>query len=127
MDKIKSFLTLILPPLAAFTVAGITQDLFLENIANFTGIVTLVPIIGEAIKDKWNLGGATTIWNIKVMKPVTWALALLLTAVSWFTGWGFANFELYEVAAYGVGAGLVANEYSSLATVKILLELLIKK
>jgi hypothetical protein len=118
---------LILPPLAAFTFAGITQDLFLENIANFAGIVTLVPIISEAIKDKYDLSGNTIFWNIKVMKPITWSLSILLVFVSWFTGWGFANFEIHEVAAYGIGAGLVANEYFGLATVKLLLEMLIKK
>lgn len=127
MDKFKSFLILILPPLAAFTVSGLTQDAWLTNITTFAGIVTLVPIIAEAVKDQWDLSGVTTIWNIKVMKPITWFLSVTLVAISWFTGWGFVDFTYYEVAAYGIGAGLVANEYFTLATVKLFLEMLIKK
>ena len=126
-DRLKALLVLALPPLASFTFAGLTEDAFLTNIANFTGIVTLVPILAQTIKNKWNLASVTIFWNIKVMKLITWSLALGLTALSWFVGWGFVDFAYYEVAAYGIGAGLVANEYFTLATVKLLLQLIFKK
>ena len=127
MEKLKSLLMLILPPVAAFFVAGLTQDVFVTNLATLAGIVTLVPIIAEWAKEKWNLAGATIFWNIKVMKLITWALSIGLTGLSYFVGWGFVDFELWQLAAYGVGAGLVANEYFTLATVKLLLEMFIKK
>ena len=126
-EKIASFVALILPPVAAFLIAGLSADAFVENMATLGGIVTLVPIIAETIKDKWNLQGVTWIWNIKAMKLITWALSILLVWVSYFTGWGFEGFEATQIVAYGIGAGLVSNEYFTLQTVKLLLQAIFQR
>ena len=121
MEKVKALIASILPPALAFLVAGLSADQFIENMMTFAGIVSLVPILAEAIKVTWNLAGATWFWKIKVMKLVTWSLSLILVFLSWFVGWAFEEFSYLMLVGYGIGAGLVTNEYFSLTTIKLLL------
>ena len=120
MEQLKAFLTSILPPSLAFLIAGLSADQFIENMATLAGIVSLVPIIGEAIKDKWNLANVS--WGfMKAMRLITWVLSLALVAISWFVGWAFEGYDYIMLAAYGIGAGLAANGYFTIQTIKLLL------
>ena len=120
MEKLKAFLTSILPPALAFLVAGLSADQFIENMMTFAGIVSLVPILAEAIKKTWNLANVS--WGfIKAMRLITWVLSLTLVAVSWFVGWAFVGYDYLMLAAYGIGAGLAANGYFTIQTIKLLL------
>ena len=121
MEKLKALLISLMPPVLAFLIAGLTADQVVENMSTFGGIVFLVPILAEAAKVQWNLSGTTWFWNIKVMKVITWGLSLILVATSWFVGWAFEGFTYIMIIGYGIGAGLVTNEYFSLATVKLIL------
>ena len=120
MEQLKAFLTSILPPALAFLIAGLSADQFIENMATLAGIVSLVPIIAEAIKDKWNLSDVS--WGfMKAMRLITWVLSLALVAISWFVGWAFEGYDYLMLAAYGIGAGLAANGYFTIQTIKLLL------
>ena len=120
MEKLKAFLTSILPPALAFLIAGLSADQVIENMATLAGIVSLVPIIAEAIKDKWNLSDVS--WGfMKAMRLITWVLSLALVAISWLAGWAFEGYDYLMLAAHGIGAGLAANGYFTIQTIKMLL------
>lgn len=121
MKRLISLITLILPPVVAFFVAGLSADAFVSNMASLAGVVTLVPLLAEVIKTGWNLGGVTWFWNIKAMKVISWALSVVLVFISHYANWGFESFEVLKLIGYGIGAGLVANEFFTLHTVKLLL------
>ena len=127
MVQIKSFLKLIFAPLLAFLVSGLSQEMIVESISTWIGIVTLIPIIAEAIKDKWDLKDTIIFWNIKAMKVITWALSIGLVWLSWFLGYAFESFTYIMLFGYGLGAGLVTNEYFTLDTVKALLNAIFSK
>ena len=127
MEQLKVLLASILPPALAFLIAGLSADQFVENMATLGGIVSLVPVLAEAIKVQWNLAGATWIWNIKVMKLITWTLSLILVVLSWFVGWAFEGYTYLMLVGYGIGAGLVTNEYFTLTTIKLLLAAIFNK
>lgn len=121
MEKLRALLISILPPAVGFLIAGLSADAFIESMGTLAGIVSLVPIIAEAIKDKWNLSDVS--WGfIKAMRLITWVLSLGLVALSWFVGWAFDGYDYLMLAAYGLGAGLASNGYFTITTIKLLLQ-----
>ena len=122
-EKIRSLFKLLVPPLAAFGLAGYSSDMVVENLASLTGVITLTPVVAEAIKVRWGLEDVILRWNIKAMKLVSWGTAIVLVFVSNFLGFGFGlgAMDALTLVGYGIGAGLVANEVFTLETVKRLL------
>jgi len=116
--KLKSLLKLIIPPVAAFFLAGVSDaDSFEEKASTIVGIVSLVALISQPLKAKFNLED----WPARVL---VWGVSLAVSFLSWFTGWVFEGIEWYYVAVWGVGIGVAANGYYTIDQVKSLLALL---
>ena len=124
MERFKSLIKLLLPPLAAFYIAGISSaESFLESLSSFAGIATLVPIVVEALKTRYTLSGKQ--WaGMPASRLLSWMLSLALVYTSWLLGWSFSDMSWIWAGIYGIGAGLVSNRYFSLEQVQWLLALL---
>jgi hypothetical protein len=123
-EQIKSLLKLLIPPVAAFLVAGIADaGTFVEKMASFAGIATLVPIIVEALKVQWNFADKV-FWGMKVSRWVSWLLSLALVYISHAIGWAFVDFGGLGLLIYGIGAGLVSNGYFTIEQVQLFLAIL---
>ncbi len=122
--QINSLVKLLLPPLAAFLVAGIADaGTFVEKMASLAGIATLVPIIVEAAKVQWDLADKD-ILGMRVARWLSWLLSLALVYLSHLVGWAFADFGTLWLLMYGIGAGLVSNGYFTMEQVQMFLALL---
>ena len=123
-EQFKALIKLLLPPVAAFLVAGIADaGTFIEQASTFTGIATLVPLFVEAIKTAWDFKDKSFL-GMKVARWFSWLFSVLLVYLSSVAGWAFQDFSTFWVLAWGIGAGLVSNGYFTAEQVKALLIIL---
>jgi len=123
-EQIKSLLKLLIPPVAAFLVAGIADaGTFVEKMASFAGIATLVPLFVEALKVQWDFANKDFL-GMRVSRWISWLLSLALVYISHAVGWAFVDFGWFGLAIYGIGAGLVSNGYFTIEQVQLFLAIL---
>ncbi len=120
MEKLKSVLRMILPPVVAFTFAGLTGDDFVAFMGNVVGIFTLVPIFVEPLKRIMD----SHAWYTRF---VSWLVAIILVVASWFIGWGFVDYLWYELLATGILVGVASNGYWTIEQVQLILEIIFGK
>lgn len=126
MGKFSSTIKILVPPIAAFFLSGIsTQGSFIEMASSLAGVSLLIPLVTEFFKLKLNLEHKL-IWGIKAPRFVSWISGILLSFVSYYAGWGYFG-ELtawYMPLISGLGAGLIANGYFTLEFVQTLLKVI---
>jgi hypothetical protein len=123
-EQITSLLKLLIPPLAAFLVAGIADaGTFVEKMASFAGIATLVPLFVEALKVQWDFSDKDFL-GMRVARWISWLLSLALVYISHAVGWAFVDFGAFGIIIYGIGAGLVSNGYFTIEQVQLFLAIL---
>lgn len=121
---VKSWIRLALPPLAAFTIGGFTASQFIEWMATTMGVATLVPIVVEFVKLKFDLSGKD--WKVLFLKAkaarfITWGLCIVAIVISHYVGWGFQNISILSILFNMLVAGFVANGYYKYEWVQLLL------
>jgi hypothetical protein len=121
MKNTKEWIRLLLPPAIAAFVGVITESQFVESLATLGGIVTLVPILVEWVKQKYSLSGKKWLFGWSASKWVSWGLAIGLIYLSWAVGFGFETMTWIKAGVYGIGAGLVSNGYFTLEQVQFFL------
>ncbi len=126
MGKLASTIRLLVPPAAAFFIAGISDSgTFIEATSSLGGVALLVPIFVEFFKSIFDFKDKV-IWGIKAARAVSWFFSILLSVVSYIAGWGYFG-ELtawYMPVIAGLGVGLVSNGYFTIEMVQELLKII---
>lgn len=117
MEKVKSFLVLILPFLASIYLEGMETTQFITYMASVSGIFFLTPIVVQFLKTELNTTGFVT-------QLVSWGTSTVLVFLSWFLGWGFAEFIWWQLFFVGIGIGLATNGYFTIEFIQTLLNIL---
>jgi hypothetical protein len=127
MKNSKEWIKLMLPIAVSVVIGVVTQSQFVEGLATLAGVVFLVPVFVEYLKEKFDLSGKKWLFGWAASRWVSWGLSIGLVVLSWAVGFGFETMGIWKALVYGVAVGLVSNGYFTLEQIQLILAIVFER
>lgn len=114
--SLKAILAFLVPYLAAFFLPNVLNaDEFVQLMAGIGGIASLTVLVTEYVNTLADL-------HKNAARILSWVVSIGLTFFSWWVGFGFEGYVVWQLLVSGLAAGLVANGYFTYEVIKTILD-----